>query len=136
MRTLKIVGIIAILLFNFQLKAQDQDKIKKTPEEKAKNQTKAINKVCNLTDEQFPKVEKIILTSNLKLNELKSNKPTQRGEKIKEFQAIKENQDAEMKQILSSEQFMKYQKLLNEQIEKIRERGKGKRDGIIENLEN
>ena len=136
MRTLKIVGIIAILLFNFQLKAQDQDKIKKTPEEKAKNQTKAINKVCNLTDEQFPKVEKIILTSNFKLNELKSNKPTQRGEKIKEFQAIKENQDAEMKQILSPEQFVKYQKLLNEQIEKIRERGKGKRDEIIENLEN
>ncbi len=136
MRTLKIVGIIAILLFNFQLKAQDQDKIKKTPEEKAKNQTKAINKVCNLTDEQFPKVEKIILTSNLKLNELKSSKPTQRGQKIKEFQAIKENQDAEMKQILSPEQFVKYQKLLNEQIEKIRERGKGKRDEIIENLEN
>jgi hypothetical protein len=136
MRTLKIVGIIAILLFNFQLKAQDQEKIKKTPEEKAKNQTKAINKVCNLTDEQFPKVEKIILNSNLKLNELKSSKPTQRGQKIKEFQAIKENQDAEMKQILSPEQFVKYQKLLNEQIEKIRERGKGKRDEIIENLEN
>jgi hypothetical protein len=136
MRTLKIVGIIAILLFNFQLKAQDQEKIKKTPEEKAKNQTKAINKVCNLTDEQFPKVEKIILNSNLKLNELKSSKPTQRGQKIKEFQAIKENQDAEMKQILSPEQFVKYQKLLNEQLEKIRERGKGKRDGIIENLEN
>lgn len=136
MRTLKIVGIIAILLFNFQLKAQDQEKIKKTPEEKAKNQTKAINKVCNLTDEQFPKVEKIILNSNLKLNELKSSKPTQRGQKIKEFQAIKENQDAEMKQILSPEQFVKYQKLLNEQLEKIRERGKGKRDEIIENLEN
>lgn len=135
MRTLKILGMITLVFFSYLSEAQIGEKSIKTPEERAKNQTKAITKVCSLSDEQQIKVEQLILNSIIKLDEIRSAKPTQRGEKMKDLQAIKEKQNTEIKQILTPEQFVKYQELVEKQKEKLQDRRMEKRREIMESAE-
>jgi len=135
MKTLKFIGIFAFILIANQLKAQDFENQTKSSEERAANQTKAIAKFCNLTTDQQLKVEKILLNTNNQLKELKMKKPTQRAEKLKEIQAIKESQNSEIKQILSAEQYQKYMELLEKQKEKLRERRMEMRQEVMENAE-
>ena len=132
MRVLKTVTVIALLIVNFSAIAQQTEKYGKTPEERAKRQLKAINKECSLNNEQSVKVEQILLNTQTKLATLKSTKPTQKGEKIKELKVINDNQAAEIAKILSPEQYIKYQALVEKQKEKIRNRMMEKRDGKVE----
>ena len=115
MRVLKTVTVIALLIVNFSAIAQQTEKYGKTPEERAKRQLKAINKECSLNNEQSVKVEQILLNTQTKLATLKSTKPTQKGEKIKELKVINDNQAAEIAKILSPEQYIKYQALVEKQ---------------------
>ena len=119
MRILKTITVIALLIVNFSAIAQQAEKYGKTPEERAKRQLKGINKECNLNNEQSAKVEQILLNTQTKLANLKSTKPTQKGDKIKEFKAIIDKQNDEVAKILSPEQNIKYQALLEKQKEKI-----------------
>ena len=122
MRLLKTLTVIALLIVNFSVFAQQVEKYDKTPEEKAKQHLKAINKECSLTNDQSIKVEQVLLNTQTKLEALKSSKPTQKGEKIKELKAISDNQTVEISKILSPEQYVKYQALVEKQKEKIRNR--------------
>ncbi|NVN93673.1 MAG: hypothetical protein HXX18_00175 [Bacteroidetes bacterium] len=122
MRLLKALTVIALLIVNFSAFAQQTEKNGKTPEEKAKQHLKAINKECSLTNDQSIKVEQVLLNTQTKLEALKSSKPTQKGEKIKELKAINDNQTTEISKILNPEQYVKYQALVEKQKEKIRNR--------------
>ncbi|MFZ4740895.1 MAG: hypothetical protein ACOYLE_06995 [Bacteroidales bacterium] len=122
MRVLKTMTVVVLLIINFSATAQQTEKIGKTPEERAKRQLKAINKECSLNNEQRVKVEQILLNTQTKIATLKSTKPTQKGEKIKELKTINDNQTAEIAKILSPEQYVKYQALVEKQKEKIRNR--------------
>lgn len=130
MKNLKVFGIIAFMLFVSVLCAQDNSNLNKTPEERAKNQAIAITKACSLNVEQQQKVEQIILNSIIKLNDLRKTKPTQRGEKMKEIQVIKDNQTAEIKVIMTPEQFVKYQELVEKQKQKLKEKLENRREAM------
>ena len=100
-----------------------QNNQKRTPQERTENQLKGINKACNLTKEQMPKDEKILLNSNTKLEEVKTMKPTYKGERVDKIKAIIEEQDTQLKAILTPEQYEKYLALKEKQKAKERRQG-------------
>lgn len=132
MKKIVFTSVIAYFIINFQLFAQDYNRNRLTPEERIQKQVEAINKACSLTKEQQISIEQIITDSNKKLIDLRNTKPTQRGDKLNKFQEIRDNQDAEIKKILSPEQYKKYQDLNEKQKEKLRERRMGNRGEILE----
>lgn len=136
MKTLRFVGLILILLIsNFTFSQQEMQNTK-SPEERAKNQTKFLAKACNLTEDQQLNVEKVLLNSIEKLKVLRSTKPTKRGEKLAEIQAVKDNQNAEIKKLLSDEQYQKYLEILEKQKEKIKVNRSENRREALEAIDN
>ena len=136
MKTFKLSVFVLILLISNVIFAQKEMQNAKTPEERAKNQTKILTKACNLTEDQQLNVEKVLLNSILKLKELRSVKPTKRGERLAEIQAVKENQNTEIKKILSEEQYNKYLEVLEKQKERIKENRMENRHEAMESIEN
>ena len=122
MKFLNAIAIIVLLTLSFTAHSQQDEKIQKTPEERAKRELKAIQKECNLSNEQSVKVEQILVTTQNKLAIVKASKPAQRGDRLKEMKTIGEEQNTEMAKILSPEQYTKYQALIEKQKEKIRNR--------------
>lgn len=136
MKTFKLSIFVLILFISNVIFAQQEMQNSKTPEERAKNQTKILTKACNLTEDQQLSVEKVLLNSILKLKELRSVKPTKRGERLAEIQAVKENQNAEIKKILSEEQYIKYLEIIEKQKERIKENRLESRREAMESIEN
>ena len=122
MKFLNAIAIIVLLTLSFTAHSQQDEKIQKTPEERAKRELKAIQKECNLSNEQSVKVEQILVTTQNKLAIVKASKPAQRGDRLKEMKTIGEDQNTEMAKVLSPEQYTKYQALIEKQKEKIRNR--------------
>lgn len=136
MKTFKLSVFVLILLISNVIFAQQEMQNSKTPEERAKNQTKILTKACNLTEDQQLSVEKVLLNTILKLKELRSVKPTKRGERLAEIQAVKENQDAEIKKILSEDQYKKYLEVVEKQKERIKENRLENRREAMESIDN
>lgn len=136
MKTLKFIGLILILFISNFTFAQQEMQNTKTPEERAKNQTKILTKACNLTQDQQLNVEKVLLVSIVKLKELRSTKPTKRGDKFAEIQVIKDNQNTEIKKIISEEQYQKYLETIEKQKEKIKENRLENRREALEGIDN
>lgn len=136
MKTLRFIGLILILFISNFTFAQQEMQNTKTPEERAKNQTKILTKACNLTEDQQLNVEKVLLNSIEKLKVLRSTKPTKRGEKLAEIQAVKDNQNAEIKKLLSDEQYQKYLEILEKQKEKIKVNRSENRREALEAIDN
>lgn len=136
MKTFKLSVFVLILFISNVIFAQQEMQNSKTPEERAKNQTKILTKACNLTEDQQLSVEKVLLNTILKLKDLRSVKPTKRGERLAEIQAVKENQNAEIKKILSEEQYIKYLEIIEKQKERIKENRLENRREAMESIEN
>ena len=119
MKFLNAIAMILMLTISFTAHSLQDEKTQKTPEEKAKRELKAIQKECNLSNEQSVKVEQILLTAQNKLAIVKASKPAQRGYRLKEMKTIGEEQNTEMAKVLSPEQYTKYQALIEKQKEKI-----------------
>lgn len=136
MKTFKLSVFVLILFISNVIFAQQEMQNTKTPEERAKNQTKIMTKACNLTEDQQLSVEKVLLNTILKLKELRSVKPTKRGERLAEIQAVKENQNAEIKKILSEEQYIKYLEIIEKQKERIKENRLENRREAMDSIEN
>lgn len=136
MKTFKLSVFVLILFISNVIFAQQEMQNSKTPEERAKNQTKILTKACNFTEDQQLSVEKVLLNSILKLKDLRSVKPTKRGERLAEIQAVKENQNAEIKKILSEEQYIKYLEIIEKQKERIKENRLENRREAMESIEN
>lgn len=136
MKTLKFIGLILFLFISNFTFSQQEVQNTKTPEERAKNQTKILTKACNLTEDQQLNVEKVLLNSIEKLKVLRSTKPTKRGEKLAEIQAVKDNQNAEIKKLLSDEQYQKYLEILEKQKEKIKVNRSENRREALEAIDN
>ncbi len=133
MKFLNAIAMILLLTLSFTVQSQQDEKIQKTPEERAKRELKAIQKECNLSNEQSVKVEQILLTTQKKLAIVKASKPVQRGDRLKEMKTISDDQNTEMAKILSPEQYTKYQALIEKQKEKIRNRMKERQaEGIAD----
>lgn len=136
MKTLKFIGLILFLFISNFTFAQQEVQNTKTPEERAKNQTKILTKACNLTEDQQLNVEKVLLSSIEKIKVLRLTKPTKRGEKLAEIQVVKDNQNAEIKKLLSDEQYQKYLEILEKQKEKIKVNRSENRREALEAIDN
>lgn len=133
MKISKSLMVIVLLLVSFTAFSQQNIKLEQNIEERAKRQLKAIDKECNLNDDQRIKVEKILLNSKIKLTTLIADKSIQKVEKLKELKSINDNQTAEIEKVLSPEQIIKYQVLVERQKEKVRNRIIEKR-GEVQNV--
>ena len=120
MKTIKLTLMLSFIFFSMQIFSQNNQA--KTPQERTDNQLKAMTKNCNLTKEQTPKVEQILLNSNTKREELRGTKPTQKGEIVEKLKAISEEEDAQLKAVLTSAQYQKYVEMKEKQKERMKER--------------
>jgi len=133
MKLVKLIAPMLILFIAFNTFAQEQTR--KTPEERAKNQTKAIDKECQLTPEQKTKVEQIILSAINQTKEVRQ-KDIPRRDKMIEIKKINEDRDLQMKSTLTPDQYAKYQALVEKMKAKTKERMQARQearsDGDIE----
>ncbi len=123
MKTIKLMLMMSFIFIGTTIFAQNNQQ--RTPQERTENQLKGINKACNLTKEQMPKVEKILLNSNTKMEELRTAKPAYKGERMEKMKVISDEQDAQLKAFLTPEQYQKYLTMKEQQKEKAKERRQG-----------
>jgi periplasmic protein CpxP/Spy len=109
-------GIVVSALLFATSAAFAQQMPRKTPEEKAHNQTRWMQKHLMITEEQSNKVYDIILNAARdEENAAMNHEP--KGQK----KAIKRDELADLRQVLSPEQFRMYKQHLEEEKEKKRE---------------
>ena len=69
-----------------------------------------------------------MLNTNTKIDELRSVKPTYKGERLDKMKAINEEQEAQLKSVLTVEQYQKYLDMKEARKEKIKERRENKNE--------
>ncbi len=110
--------VFALLLSATMVFAQDGQNQKKTPEERAANQTAWMQKNLGLTGDQFTKVHDIILASARS----QENVNTAAGNNTGARQKIAKNRDEQIKNVLTADQYTKYQAHVEEMKQKMMER--------------
>lgn len=107
--------MIAVLLLTMVSKAQNWQSA--TPEEMAKRQTEQIKEKCGLDKDQEKKVYDLSLKSSKEMAKLRSEMQGGGGpnDAMREkMTKMREDQNKEMKKILSADQYVKYEKYLEE----------------------
>jgi len=115
----KSLFVLTLLFAAFGAGAQMQ---KRTPEERAQNQTKWIQKNLGTTDDQTKKAYDIILRY---AREAEDAMNAQGSDRRQQMQGIQNNRDAELKTVLNADQYQKYITHMQEMQEKMRERRAG-----------
>lgn len=128
----KLVVTMA-LVASFGVSAQDRkEKIKNTtPEERVEMRTEKLSEKLNLDENQKKKVKEI-LTAQQKENkavreEIKEEREKARAEMKDAIKKQNEELKAKLKPILTEEQYQKWEAMQNENIEKVKERRKHKK---------
>lgn len=114
MKTKKLLAVLFTLMMAFNLAAQGPSKGQceksKTPEERAKKQTEWMKKDLQLTDVQAAEVEKINSKYAIESDKLK--------QEFKEKRKINStNKNAELKKVLTPEQYTKLEQIRAEKKE-------------------
>jgi len=78
------------------------------PQQKAANQLKNINKTCNLTKDQMPKVEQILLTSITALENAKKEETAFRETHSESVKAVSNEEESQLKSVMTPMQYQKY----------------------------
>lgn len=107
--------MIAVLLITMVSKAQNWQSA--TPEEMAKRQTEQIKEKCGLDKDQEKKVYDLSLKSSKEMAKLRSEMQGGGGpnEGMREkMTKMRQDQNKEMKKILTADQYVKYEKYLEE----------------------
>ncbi len=122
MKTTKFmcVGLLGMTLFTTTLLAQEG---KKSLEELITLSTEQLDKKLELSDEQQDQVYKISLKYAQKAQDLKASSAS-KLEKYRAYQADNKAKEAEMEQVLSKEQFKEWQKISDENRDKMKENRK------------
>ena len=115
----RIVTLVILLMAGPLANAQNTES--KTPEERARFQTEWMNRKLGLNETQQNQVETINLKYAQK-NEPVLKSKERRITKLKKLKSIQGEKDAELKTVLSPEQYEKYQVLVEEMKEKVKER--------------
>ncbi len=97
---------------------------RRTPEERAQNQTKWMQNNLALTQDQNTRVYDIILHYAREADNTNTNTPPGSEKKL-EKRDIMRDKDAELKQVLTGEQFQKYQAHIREMKNRMMERRAG-----------
>ena len=129
---LLIVGITAMAQEK-EMKRPNGDKFASlTPEQKVEYQVKKMSKDLSLNDKQVKEVKALVTKEVEKRNEIKAEmKALQAKQRIEMKAKIDEEYAAmsnEMRKILTSEQFTKWEKIHEERREKMKEKMKEKRE--------
>lgn len=104
MKKLMIIAALA----SMTLAAQAQEKDKKTPQERAKMRTEHMAKELGLSPEQQAKVEAINLKYADQVEAVRSEREAERTAKREAAKAMHDAHDAEMKAVLTAEQYTKW----------------------------
>ena len=116
-------AIMLAVLFTSSLAPAQQLMPRKTPEEKAQNNTRWMQKNIALTEEQSKKVYDIILRYVKQADDARSGAPG--PERRQEMQGIEAAKDNELRGVLTGDQFQKYQAHMQEMKQKMQERRSG-----------
>jgi periplasmic protein CpxP/Spy len=113
-----IAIIILMFLFVSAAFAQDDEKVKKTPEEKAAILTAKMEKALALTPEQVKKVKAINLTSAEKTVASREAAGLDKKKFHTEKKKIEAERDASLKTVLTPEQYGKFREMIDEKKDK------------------
>jgi len=106
-----------ILLASFLITASAFGQVDKTPEERATAQTEKMKSELTLTADQAEKVKTVNLGITQKNEGIKASTMTAE-EKKSAYKSNEEARDAMLKDVLTAEQFQKYQTLKAEKMQK------------------
>lgn len=124
--TLAVMLIFGLFAVNSYAQNSDQPKTKKTPEQKAEKMAKKMQEKLSLSDAQYKSVYDLALNTINQRASLKANgsdKETRRAE----MKSLMEKQESQLKTILSSDQWTKWESLKTEMKNKHKNKdGKGK----------
>jgi len=124
---LSLAVIILLSVFSLQAFSQSTDKPvkqKKTPEQKAERYAKKMQEKLALTNDQYNSVYNVFLDG---MKQRESLKGMDKEARRTEMKKIMDNGKAQMKTILSADQFSKLETWHKEKMEK-RKDGKGKKN--------
>ncbi len=100
--------MIVAVLASMTLAAQAQEKEKRTPQERAKARTEHMTKELALSPEQQAKVEAINLKYADQVEAVRSEREAERTAKREAAKAMHDAHDAEMKAVLTADQYTKW----------------------------
>ena len=126
---MKKIGFLLIALLFGTMVSMGQNWQNATPEEMAKRQTDQIKEKCGLDKTQEKKVYDLNLESSKKMAKMREEMRGGGGpneEMRAKMTKIREDQNAEMKKILTADQYKKYEQYLEER-RAARQQGGGNR---------
>ena len=116
--------LVLVSLFIFSVSAQRPDRgPRMTPEERATRQTEMMTKQLDLTADQQVKIKEINLKFSQQMAAQRDQAGGDRQQNMEKMKAQMDARDAEIKQVLTPEQFEKWQTKRNEMRQQGRERG-------------
>ena len=111
----KSLVLLLASLFVFSVSAQRPDRNSKmTPEDRAAKQTEMMNKQLDLTADQQAKIQAINLKYSQQMAAQRSQATEDRQQNMENMKTQMEARNAEIKQVLTPEQFEKWQTIRNE----------------------
>jgi hypothetical protein len=112
---MKKIGFLLIALIMGTIVGTAQNWQNATPEEMAKRQTDQIKEKCGLDKAQEKKVYDLQLESSKKMAKMREEMQGGDRDSMRDKMAkMREDQNKEMKKILTAEQYVKYEKYLEE----------------------
>ena len=124
---MKKIGFLLIALIMGTLVGTAQNWQNSTPEEMAKRQTDQIKEKCGLDKAQEKKVYDLQLESSKKMAKMRDEMQSGDRDAMRDKMAkMREDQNKEMKKILTADQYVKYEKYLEER-RAARQQGGGNR---------
>lgn len=125
---MKKIGFLLIALMMGTMAGIAQNWQNQTPEERAKSQTDQIKEACGLDKAQEKKVYDLSLKSGKEMAKMREGMQGggDRDAMRTKMTKMRDEQNAEMKKILSADQYVKYEKYLEER-RAARQQGGGNR---------
>jgi hypothetical protein len=120
-RILSISMIISILTIVSTTAARAQMDSMKTASDRAASMTEKMKTQLSLTDAQYPQVQALNMKYAQKMDSLRSS-AGERSTKFPAMKSIQQSKDDELKGILTSDQFTKYQAMEQEMRQKMMQR--------------
>lgn len=114
---MKKIGFLMVALLLGSMISMAQNWQNTTPEERAKQQTEQIKEKCGLNKDQENKVYELNLETSKKIAKMRDEMQGGGGpsdEMREKMTKIRDEQNKEMKKILTADQYVKYEKYLEE----------------------
>ena len=127
---MKKLGLLLLSVFVFTVVSTAQDRGQRNfdPKEMAKRQTEELTKVLDLNKDQQKKVLELNTEAGEKMSAMRNDMMSGGGDREamrEKMMKIREDQNKEMKKILTEDQYKKYEKYLEERRSQRGQRGPG-----------